>query len=119
MVFEAMPSAPVLLGRIAMDFRSGEKRPPGIGLEIAKSQPGLLGFHDPAAGGALCDRPFAARSFGGPFLGGGHSAASAFRGHGYGIWDGFLASDCGRNNLPPGGVLLWGVTLLRAAPNPT
>jgi hypothetical protein len=55
----------------------------------------LLGLHDPAAGGALRDRPFAAPRFGGPFFGGGHSAASAFLGHGYGILDGFLTFDCG------------------------
>ena len=75
----------------------------------------LLGFHDPAAGGALRDRPFSARRFGGPFLGSGHSAASAFLGHGYGILDGFLTSNCGRDDLLPRGVFLWGLTLLRAA----
>ena len=76
----------------------------------------LLGLHDPAAGGALRDRPFSARRFGGPFFGGGHSAASAFLSHGYGILDGFLTFNCGRDDLPPGGVLLWGLTLLRGAP---
>jgi hypothetical protein len=112
---QARRSGPARTGRAGLSFNRKQGRRE-TALALREHSWVLLSLHDPAASGALRNRPFAARRFGGPFLGSGHSAASAFLSHRYGILDCFRTFNCGRDDLPPGGVLLWGVTLPHAAP---
>ena len=94
------PARPDRSRLIFVQVKKGRRK---TALALRNSRWVLLGLHDPAASGALRDRPLAARRFGGPFFGSGHSAASAFLSHRYGILGLLLTLNCGRNDLPSGG----------------